>query len=428
MKQLHFSRQLAMLLLFLLGATTLQAQVPIRASSVHVYDKASQSTGALDTITYTYQGTRKSTYDPIFEGFGADQYSSWLPNGPQYDEFIRSVNLYDSKSNIVKNISAYVEPTGLDTFQTYDYAYDASDRIITRTSMGKLSSGIWYGEHKTTYTYDTQGDLVECLIEKWDLGNNIWVNDSLITNSYTNGKLIGKLTKWWFNNAWADAERITTHYNGANPDSILTEIYGLGTWDTAMLEVYQYDANNDNDTTTIFEYYTNWHPYQRSIYSYDNKHNRLSHIQQDYINSQSKFENLVRERHAYNAHGLLTSTLIDVWNNQTNQYEYTDGYVYMMFRHYEPVSAITTNETASPNFRIYPNPASSEIRVNLQLPKGTGLIDFAIYDYSGKIIRYWHEPYSAVYSKTIDVSAMPDGIYYIRCLNAGLIQKFIVAH
>ena len=428
---MHTMKKLLTAFVLLAFCHPLYAQDPISAASYHFYDGATQSSAYVDSFTYTYQGTRPSDYDPYFEGFGADEYTYWTLNSTnQYEAFQKGINLFDSKGNIIKHILGYVEPTGLDTSAIYDYVYDANDSITSRTYRSKSTSG-WYWENRLTYTYDGQGNMTTYLRETWDIGNNNWRNDSMSTYSYTNGQKTGEFKQWWWptTNSWEDISRTTTSYNGNDVDSILTEQYYLSSWDTARLEVYHYDANNDNDTLTIFDYYTGWVPNQRNIYTYDNSHNRLSNIQQGYIKSQSKFENQMRERYSYNTHNLLTVTLLDVWNGQSTQFEYVDGYPYMMFRYYGPLTTNIKEVTNNPDFAIYPNPASSIIQVQMTVPQSKGLLDFSIYDASGKQIRSWYEPYSGgLYNRVIDVTEIPDGSYIIRNQNTGNAQQFIIAH
>ncbi|MEZ5016078.1 MAG: T9SS type A sorting domain-containing protein [Flavipsychrobacter sp.] len=426
-------KKLLVALMLLTFCQPLYAQDPISASTIHVYDGATQSTAYVDSFTYSYQGTRQSNYNPYFEGFGADEYTYWTLNSStnQYEAFQKGINLFDSKGNIIKHILGYIEPTGLDTSAIYDYVYDANDRITSRTYKSNSTSG-WYWENRLSYTYDAQGNRTSYLREIWDIGNNNWRNDSMSTYTYTNGKMTGELTQWWWptTSSWEDISRTAISYNSNEPDSILTEQYHLSSWDTTTLEVYHYDANNNNDTLTIFDYYTSWVPSQRNIYSYDNNHNRLSNIQQGYLKSQSKFENQFRERYSYNTHNLLTLTLIDVWNAQSSQFEYLDGYPYMMFRHYGSLPSGIERISSNRNLKIFPNPASSTIQIQMIVPQSKELLEFAIYDASGKQMRFWrHEPYSGgLYNHVIDVTEILDGLYVIRNLNTGISQQIIITH
>jgi hypothetical protein len=64
----------------------------------------------------------------------------------------------------------------------------------------------------------------------------------------------------------------------------------------------------------------------------------------------------------------------------------------------------------------------------MTVPNGSGLLDFAIYDQTGKLIRHWNEPNTGSYNRSIDVSELSNGVYFLRSVNAGLSQKFIVSH
>lgn len=430
MKQIHIYKLLALLLLAPMIQTA-NGQVRLKARSFYAYLSPTYPLYLADTMSLTYQGTRGSNYDFELTGFGADQYSLWQvdPSNNQTDEFTRGYNLY-SNGNIARTVFGYVTASQLDTSDIYDYSYDANSRMTLLTHR-KMSTSGWYGEKRITYTYDGQGNLIEQIEEKWDLGQSAWVNDKRTVDIYTGGKLTQELKSEWISGVWEYTDRKTIHYNGNNPDTILNEqyYYGPQEWDTTTREVYFYNAANDNDTLLTYDYYISlphWRdPRYRAIHVYDNSHNRLSQTVQKY--NGTVYENMGRERKTYNSHDLITSIIYDKWNTSTNQFE-VDANAGLEYRYYEPLTASVADPAINSQFRVYPNPASTVINVQLELPQGKGLLDFAIYDQIGKLVRFWHEPYSAVYNRTLDVSALPNGSYHLRCANTGLSQKFIIAH
>ncbi|HEY1010064.1 MAG TPA: T9SS type A sorting domain-containing protein [Daejeonella sp.] len=431
MKQIQLYKLLALLVLAPMMQTA-NAQMRLKARSFYAYLSPAYPYYLADSMSCTYQGTRGSDDDFDLTGFGADQYSHWQvdPATNQADEFTRGYNTYDSKGNIIRTAFGYVTGSQLDTSDLFDYTYDANDRMTLLTHR-KMSTSGWYGEKRIAYTYDAQGNLTEQVQEKWDLGQSTWVNDKRTVNTYASSKLIQELKYAWISGVWEYTDRQTIHYTGNNPDTILNEqyFYGPQVWDTMTREVYFYNTANDNDTLLIYDYYTSlphWRdPRYRHIHVYDNNHNRLSQTVQKY--NGTIFENTGRERKAYNASNLITSIIYDKWSTAANQFE-VDTNAGLEFRYYEPLTASVGMIENNGQFRLYPNPASTQLHVQMIVPTGSGLLDFAIYDQSGRLIRHWHELHTGTYNRSIDISGLANGVYFLRSINTRLSQQFMVSH
>jgi hypothetical protein len=80
---------------------------------------------------------------------------------------------------------------------------------------------------------------------------------------------------------------------------------------------------------------------------------------------------------------LITSIIYDKWNTTANQFE-VDTNAGWEFRYYEPITASVSGIDNDKKFRLYPNPVSKQLHVRMIVPQGTGLLDFAIYDQSGR--------------------------------------------
>ena len=97
-------------------------------------------------------------------------------------------------------------------------------------------------------------------------------------------------------------------------------------------------------------------------------------------------------------------------------HDYTNSY------HYKPINIVDIAENREPAFRVYPNPASSQITIassDLEHPT-----TFTLYDLQGRIIL----ERSCLQPVTIQVSGYNTGIYLyqVSCGNALVTGKILI--
>lgn len=431
-------RSILLGLLLLQQSYSTYAQTRLHSSSYYRYYATSQSFTPEDSTRYEYQGTRKSDFDNFLTDFNADKTLKFYydPSTNQYEESARNYNSYDNNGNVTLHATFFVNGgVQQDTNTRSEYKYDANNRIIERSDYRKYSATSWEGLAKINYTYNSQGDINETIQEKWDLNTKSWQNNARTVYTYTASKLTEELTYDWDGSAWRLFARDTYHYNGNNPDSIYTEYYNIlaSQWEYSSLDVNSYTSSNDNDTSTHHTYnklQSIWEPSSRYLYTYDNSHNILTWITQKFVSG--NFENDTKQQTTYNTNNLRTFSETEKWNKQSGKFEFYEGSISASSRlywYYEPVTADVNDPISNNSIAIYPNPASSNIHIQMELPQGNGLLDFAIYSQEGKQMRFWHEPYSGgLYSRAIDVTDIPNGLYIIHNLNTGNSTQFIIAH
>ncbi|TND10093.1 MAG: hypothetical protein FD123_341 [Bacteroidetes bacterium] len=92
-----------------------------------------------------------------------------------------------------------------------------------------------------------------------------------------------------------------------------------------------------------------------------------------------------------------------------------------------PATVMETKPANVSSVALFPNPAKNTVQINTVL-NSSGRFSIHIYSYTGQIYFASEESVSeGVFSKTIDISALPDGIYMVRIESpqAAEIQKFV---
>jgi len=137
-----------------------------------------------------------------------------------------------------------------------------------------------------TYTYDSNGNRLSDLCEKWT--NNNWINYYRNTYTYdSNGNLLSYSDGQWTNNAWENSNR----------------------------RYYTYDSNG-NQLTELYEYLTlrnTWEKYSRETYTYDSKGNRLSCLREKWTNN--NWSNDYKYTYTYDSNGNQLTDLSGQWTN-----------------------------------------------------------------------------------------------------------------
>jgi hypothetical protein len=107
---------------------------------------------------------------------------------------------------------------------------------------------------------------------------------------------------------------------------------------------------------------------------------------------------------------------------QTSSYHYESGYSAA-----DSLSSSTTQPGAT--LRLFPTVAKSYVNIYVQSSKPRPF-KVGIYDISNKLVKEWDGGANASYEKSLDVTGMQNGRYYIKITfaNGSLRQSFTVAH
>ncbi|MFZ4740970.1 MAG: T9SS type A sorting domain-containing protein [Bacteroidales bacterium] len=166
-----------------------------------------------------------------------------------------------------------------------------------------------------------------------------------------------------------------------------------------------YDAN-DNKLTELFESWLNnaWVNNGKYTYTYDANGN----------SSTGKFEEWLNNNWEMNSYGDL-----DVYSSKNNIFS-----LYQIARFEAHFVSFTTgiNENSNKQINIYPNPATSNLTINLQQLTKLQNTTVSIYDIQGKLLLQQ----SITQQQTeLNISSFAKGIYIVKLNNNNMQSKFV---
>jgi hypothetical protein len=223
-------------------------------------------------FTYTYDGNESLT-EELLERWNI----YWEPNR-------RDTYAYDSIGN---RTSWLWESWNLGVWKNvlyHQYAYDSTGNVTIKI-MQNWDGSAWENAGRDTYYYDGSGYLIQILEELWSF--SYWDSASTITYLYdSNGNRIGELE--------VNSHKYTYTYDtNNNQTEWLVEVWDApqsNSWRVNQVHTYTYDGNS-NQIEWLKEVWDNSIPglilFEREIYSYDvnGTQTELLEQQHDFISS-----------------------------------------------------------------------------------------------------------------------------------------------
>lgn len=263
--------------------------------------------------------------------------------------------------------------------------FNAAGHLIVREST-YYSGGTPTTSIRYSYTYNSQDRPSEQLQERFDFDTQSWNNYWQTTYSYQDTGFFDYDTviifQWDSNlNAWLNSNRYAYHNTSPNSQEIWEEL-GNGGFD--------------------------WRLFRRTIQVYDPSHDKLvSRLIQEDLSGNWVNDELWEW--TYNTNDDLTLFERSFWDTNLSQwsFEFRDRY------HYVPM-VLGTKPTLSIPLKLYPNPASEYLFLDLEL-ENTSDIKLDIRSVEGQLIRSISHDMLATGEQSfqVRVSDLPTGIYLL---------------
>ncbi len=310
----------------------------------------------------------------------------------------RFTKQYDINKNLTENMYEKWSNWKLVDYWKYNYTYYPNKNKET-TVFEKLNKESNIPVFKFHYIYNESNKILQQTEFSW---NDVeWIGKDRITNTYNNQSILTNsiYEKIW-NNEWTEYKRISTIYNKFDkPVEIFEETFG-----------------------------TQWNPKRKEIYEYDLSGNELSWRQQEIFNDEffDKYKiETRRDIDGYISEIVSLKQDFETWKwdsvNGSRTFIIKDNitehnYMGLYLRaSYKTINKIET--VLGTNFLINPNPSSSFIRFQLDIPQ----THVAIFDSMGSLLKIININEDLIQS--IDINDLQPGIYFILIGNKT--QKFI---
>lgn len=272
--------------------------------------------------------------------------SSWIPVD-------REIWEYDASSNLIRLTSYERDGMGWMAYDKDEYAYDANGNEIEYKDYDwDADSSDWMLWYQVNSAYNTKNQITEEIVRQKFFGQSIMQLWSKTTFTYLNDLL---------------DEKEEQNYSEDDMD-----------WVNSRRERYTYTGNNNTGRTG---YYWNpvdgmWTETERAVFTYDDKDNLIGSVESEYDTDLMEWVNTYKEQITFNNDYsieelvvpyqyfewkyMITSISGFYWDNNT----WTPSYDVRLF--YSAFSDLSsTNKEGISNVKLYPNPASDMLYVEI---------------------------------------------------------------
>jgi hypothetical protein len=365
---------------------------------------------------------------------------------------------YDWKKNLIADLYEYLDTNGnWDNFFKDIYTYDVNNYQTSVIQLGWYGSS-WDSVNKEVETYNAAGKHTLASVKQWngsvfvnsmqdiyqyDANNNdtvdinqsgngaSWVNSSKNIYTYNgNNQRLTSLYETWSSSSWHNNQYDTYTYNNGNKmTSDITQTWDAvnHVWTNEYKTSIYYNATNI-DTLDVYQQWqaSSWVAYARIMHTIDGSGNDLADRVQVRDTSTHTWINNAQYSYTYDANNNQLSELDEYkWNGtqwvNTAKSDSTHYY-------YSIPSSINNISTSHNDISIYPNPNNGHFtlkaifsdRDNYTI-QVTNLLGQVIYTENLK-------DYSGIYTKNIDLSMYPKGMYFIglKTQNNKAIRKVLI--
>jgi hypothetical protein len=279
----------------------------------------------------------------------------------------------------------------------------------------------WNDPSKTTYTYDENNNMIECITGDYNKGTFTYDENNNLIEEYWED--YWGSTKWLYSydeyNNLAEKihqgyERWTYLYN-ENGDMIEEYHYYYihDQWDILNNWIYTYTYdNNDRVIEMIREVWDNstWQNTGKWMYTLDEFDNLTEEIYQTWVDSE--WQNIEKWTYAFDENKNLIEELYQEWVDSDWQDVRKGTFEYITVTGLEPQSSAVTSYFLSHN---YPNPFNPSTTIEFDLPKST-YVRIEIYNAAGQKVQTLLNEKMSAGSHQVEFNAqnLSSGVYFYR--------------
>lgn len=359
----------------------------------------------------------------------------------------KNIFLYDSLARETRSFSSFFDINGDSLFYTdqTNTTYPLNQIVASR---GRIEQNQYRNTDRSTETFDSEGLLLSRLGERWEEGNNTFINNNLLTNYFLDGSalvdsiitqtwdastqewVLNRLDLQFFNgdelrdsvynyqwdtsaNLWRLTGKFTSSYDALGQ---LTNL-NIYNWDTSIngfnlqLEIFEfYNGDALKDSAHVYSYFGGYYGETATSFTYDND---LVIADTVYIWDEVSGQlNLVNyQSYSYDTEG-------DIVEQKTFSYDaLTDLYTQItQINYYYSIietPSVSVEQVAFDLANCYfanPYPLGSAIRCELQEP--VAKLRARVYNAAGQLILEEH----LSKEKSLDFSlpnTLKPGIYFL---------------
>lgn len=268
-----------------------------------------------------------------------------------------------------------------------DYILDANGKYTQITVYD------WIGNTWAPYYKDTMctwnGDQLASFLEKIPISNG-WKDDVKYSSVFPSGKNFIALYQTYNGSGWDSLYRFTRTYDTYGGYSHITEQYA-GKWGNASRYLFYVDSLGNYYGYRSDEWYASaWVQYAGTLI-----------------------------QHTYNTNEVMLSEILSEFTTKTHKHELKEKHVFTEFK--IPSTVSIKKLSTSNNIKIYPNPASDCIFINIKENNQTSST-MNLYDLNGRLIlnRVIDKNENSI---KVDLSGFKAGMYLMEVKNKNEVSR-----
>lgn len=392
------------------------------------------STNTFDLSDSTYFTYINSQNDPIYQL----RKVSGLPTNAW-------INGFDNNGNRILEASLVYNSgtSSLDTVNKSISSFDNFNNQLDYKYFNNYISGIGtLSTHKIfTHQLNSQNKPLETIVQRYNFTNSTFENDDKYTYVYnSNGKTSLFIAEYWNGLEWEKSEKYELTFDGNgfyngyiyyendgsnnwvinsritngvpfNPyedffglefKSSLTERYDVATA-TYFLDQRRTFTESTGNNIDLYEVYVagNWQLDSKTEDSFDVFGNNTRRLQ-TYLNSSNQLDTSIYYVNEY-TNDVSNHPSVQIKTDSLNNFKYK--YVYSDYVQINIQVAQLEEEVVKNEFQLYPNPTNHSFSID-----GIDFSTVTIYNSTGNLVYTSDQ-------KSINISTLPAGMYYVRILN-----------
>lgn len=393
-----------------------------------VFNPGTGSYRPSNRISQTYDGQSR-VLTSLTESYDLPS-SSWI-------NVSNHIYTYNDMGNMESHTQQFWNTGSMDWNNTSKmlFFYNGDNTVDTTINQyWNMSAGSWANSTMMVNSYDVNGDLLIETTFFWD-GVGSWMNSSRRIMSHTGGNIDAEMMQYWddFNNAWINSTRMLYTYDAKNNLLTTTNTFwnsGSSSWMNLSKVTNVFNSRNDIESrlTQNWDFSANnWLNDSMMVYTHDTLHNNTTETVQNWNTSLNMFRNSVRYVRAYNSRGQMTTETRQRWNIG-GFWENLSGDTYS--RYYYQTYTLSVNELAqaASAVKVYPVPAGNMLNIDMNWNQPQ-TFKVSIVDATGRLVHQWNEAAIAEYHKSVPVSEIPAGNYFLNIQGSTerSVTQFVIA-
>ncbi len=320
---------------------------------------------------------------------------NWNTGIGSWENAFKISRTYDANNNVIY-YSSYSWDNATNNWVNavqQNYVYNAANSVTLRTTQRwDTLANVWFNTEKMVRVYDSNNYQTEIRFEQWDTVSGAWINNTSVLS---------------INNANGNSTLVTSR----NWDDSAAVWLNDNQW------IYNWDANSNLLFSSFLSWdigLSTWEGNYRYNYTFNTYNSKTEDLREDW--NGSTWVNTFKNVYIFDANNNLSERTSENWNIASNMWDNSTKYSY----YWSQINVVDNMNTLDiNNLKVYPNPVVDKLYIEGDYNAN---LRVSIYTISGQL-----KSSKTVNNGSIDVQAIPNGIYFLKVPIKGVIQliKFI---